>query len=300
MNITEGKGVEKDFLDGQRIAVSIHATLEDLVKPGESLFSVADSIEAEIIAAGAKPAFPVNLSLNNEAAHRTPTVGDELVFTTAHVVKVDFGVSVNGSIIDTARTIDLTGENAKLLEASEQALEDAVSVMRAGKKISEVGKVISDAITSRGFKPIENLCGHSISLYSLHDGEEIPNVERGNYVLQEGDVFAVEPFASTGSGVVSDDFTHTEIFMLVEPKNVRLDSSRKLLELIANDFGTLPFCKRWVESKMNSALANLALRDLLKQELLMAFPLLKDTKDSLVSQKEYTVIVETDSVKVLA
>ncbi|NUN11683.1 M24 family metallopeptidase, partial [Candidatus Micrarchaeota archaeon] len=197
MFIGEGKGVEKDFLDGQRIAESIHGMVEDLVKPGEKLILVAETIESEIIGAGAKPAFPVNISLNYEAAHRTPVFGEETVFG-KDVVKVDFGVDVNGSLIDTAKTIDLTGENGKLVEAAEQALEDALSVMRAGKNVREIGKTIADSITAKGFKPVENLCGHSIASYSLHDGEELPNTERGNYVLQEGDVFAVEPFASTG------------------------------------------------------------------------------------------------------
>ena len=65
-------------------------------KPGAKLFDLAESIEKFIAEEGGKPAFPVNLSRNNEAAHATPALGDEAIFLETDVLKVDIGVHVEG------------------------------------------------------------------------------------------------------------------------------------------------------------------------------------------------------------
>ncbi|MFH0922619.1 MAG: type II methionyl aminopeptidase [Candidatus Micrarchaeota archaeon] len=290
----------KNYFEAARVAGSIADVARSLVKPGESLLKVAEAIEKEIVAGGGKPAFPVNLSINDEAAHRTPSLEDKSVFGEKDVVKVDFGVHVEGSIIDTAITIDLSQENAKLVEASEKALENALSVMKAGVSVKTVGAEIEKTIRDAGFKPIENLCGHSLDTYFLHAGEEIPNTGRGSYVLEEGDVFAVEPFATTGGGRVIDSSPPAEIFSMLQPKNVRLPSSRKLIELAMSEYNLLPFAKRWLSKAFVSEPSlNLALSDLVRQNILHPYRILKEINAGLVSQAETTVIVEKDSVKAL-
>lgn len=297
----EGEGEEarrKHYLEAARVAESVRALAVELVKPGKRFLEVVEAIETEIIAAKARPAFPVNVSLNENAAHYTPKASDESVFSEKDVVKIDFGVHVNGFIVDTAFTVDLSGENAALVEASEAALENALAVMRAGRKVSEVGAVIQKIIEKKGFKPIENLCGHSLSEFLLHSGQEIPNTERGNYVLKEGDVFAVEPFATTGGGRVVEG-TFCEIYSLVNLRNVRLPQSRKLLEVVSKEFQTLPFAKRWLSKAFSAPSIELALNDLIRQEILEPYPLLREINKGLVSQAESTVIVEKEGVKVL-
>ncbi|NYZ78283.1 type II methionyl aminopeptidase [Candidatus Micrarchaeota archaeon] len=291
----------KNYVEAARVAASVREIAQDLVKPGVTLLSVAEALEAEIIAAKAKPAFPINISLNEAAAHYTPKTGDEKVFGEKDLVKVDVGVHVNGFINDSAISIDLSGENAKLVEASERALENAISVMRAGKSVRDVGAEIQKTIESFGFKPIENLCGHSLDAFMIHAGVEIPNVPRGNHVLEEGDVFAVEPFATTGAGRVEDG-SFCEIFSVVNPKNVRLPQSRKLLELVLDDYSTLPFAKRWLAKKMSFPSVELALNDLTRQEVIRDYPILVEVNGALgalVSQAEATVLVEKDSVRML-
>ena len=72
---------------------------------------------------GAYPAFPVNISINEIAAHYTPEEGDASTLGEEDVVKVDFGIEVNGAISDTAYTIDLGGKHGELVAAAEPAEE---------------------------------------------------------------------------------------------------------------------------------------------------------------------------------
>ena len=290
----------EDYVKAAQIGASVRSVAEDAVKPGAKLLDVAMEVENEIKSNGGEFAFPVNISINEIAAHYTPKEGEETAFTENDVVKLDFGVHVNGFIIDQAFTVDLTGENGKLVEASKQALDDALSVMKAGANIRSVGAAIQKAIEARGFKPIENLCGHSLDEYLLHAGREIPNVAKGGYVLKEGDFFAVEPFATTGAGRVTEKSGESEIYSIVNPKPVRLPQSRSVLEYAMENFQTLPFCKRWLSEALPSkAGVELALRDLYRQEIIRDYPPLVEINKGLVSQAECTVMVEKDSVKVL-
>ena len=290
----------KSYLEAARIASSVRATAEELAVEGAKLLDVAKGIEDEITKAGGGIAFPVNTSINEEAAHYTPKISDERVLKKDDVVKVDFGVHVEGCVIDQAFSVNPSNEHAKLVEASEAALRDALAVMKAGVCVKDIGAAIESAIVSRGFKPIENLCGHSLEPYVIHAGESIPNVPKGDYVLQEGDVFAVEPFATTGAGKVEDG-SFCEIYSLANPRNVRLPQSRKVLEFIMEERQTLPFAKRHLLKCLSGEGAiDLALADLSRQEIIHSYPVLKEVNGGIVSQAETTVIVEKDSVKVLA
>lgn len=289
----------KYYLEAARVAMSVRQFAEDYVKPDLKLLDIAEKIEAEITEQGAAPAFPCNLSLNEEAAHDTPLIGDERVLKESDVLKVDFGVHVEGHIVDQAFTVNYDNNHAKLVQAAEKALQDALSVMRAGKSTRDVGQAIHDAISSRGFKPVENLCGHSLAPYIIHAGISVPNVPRGDYVFQEGDVFAIEPFATNGAGRVTDG-NLDEIFSLVQDKPVRLPQSRKALEFIAEKYQTLPFARRNLLKALGSkASVELAVRDLARQGILHTYPVLVEVNKGMVAQAETTVIVEKDSVKPL-
>ncbi len=289
----------KRYLEAARVAVGVREFAEDYVKPGLKLLDIAERIEAEILTQGAQVAFPANLSLNEEAAHDTPAINDERVLKETDVLKVDIGTHVEGCIVDQAFTYNANNEYVKLIEASQQALQDAISVMRAGTNVRDIGQAIQDAITSRGFKPIENLCGHALAPYTIHAGISIPNVPRGDYVLEEGDVFAVEPFATNGAGKIENG-NLDEIFSMVDAKNVRLPQSRKAMEWLLENRQTLPFAKRHLAKAIGSeASAELAIKDLGRQGLIRDYPVLVEINKGIVSQAETTVIVEKDSVKVL-
>ena len=289
-----------NFKKAGAAAASVIKQVEKLVLPGESVLDIAETLEKMITDAGAKPAFPANISINDLAAHFTPEADNKVLVGERDVIKIDIGAHIDGCIGDMAVTVDLSGEQGKLCEASESALSAAISSMKPGVKIGAIGAAIEHEITSRGFKPIENLTGHKIEPYLLHAGVEIPNVSSsGSYELQEGDIFAVEPFASAGSGRVADT-SQVEIFALAASPKLRGKYSRELLAHILGNYFSLPFAERWLSKVFNSRLTlSTSLRELLGAGALHPYPVLRDTGRGLVSQKEHTVIIEHDSARIL-
>lgn len=248
-----------------------------------------------VLKEGMKLAFPLNVSVNEMAAHYTPSIDDERVFGEKDIVKIDSGVHKDGYIADAAVTVDLSGENGKLIEAAEEALENAVSVIRAGVTTKEIGKTIEDTIVKYGFRPIENLTGHVLGRYDLHAGISIPNISVDYaHELKEGDVVAIEPFATPGRGKVNE-MKRVEIFGYLRDRPLRLKEAREMLAYIKENFSTLPFAERWLMKKFSS---KFALQELVRSEALRTYPILKEVSGAIVSQAEHTVMVKKDSCEV--
>ncbi len=262
------------------------------VKIGESLLEVAREIEEEMIGAGCKPAFPTNISRNEEAAHATPTKDDTRVFG-EDIVKIDLGTQIDGYIADTAITIDLAGRS-DLVKASEDALDNAIKSLHAGINTKEIAAIIEETITEYGYKPIANLTGHGLARYNQHAPPTIPNVkvEHGT-ILEEGEIVAIEPFATDGAGRVVEGHTR-EIYRLIEEKPIRHPIARKLLTQL-REYRTLPFAKRWLTGEH----IDFALHQLEKAQIIMGYPVLKDAGGGLVSQAEHTVMITENGCEVL-
>src|SRR4030043_1152703 len=259
------------------------------VRIGGSYLELVESIEEEGREGGAELAFPLNLSLNEDAAHDTASPGDERIFVKGDVAKLDLGVQIDGYIADTATTIDL-GNNSLLLDASEQALESAIKAVRPGATAGELGAAIQKEIEGRGYRPISNLTGHGLDRYILHRSPTIPNTGiNGGDTLEEGMVFAIEPFASTGSGHVGEK-TRKEIYSQLSQKPVRTPAARTIMNTIKDRHG-LPFARRWLSGKK----LDIALPGLVRSQVLHAYPVLSDIQGSLVSQHEHTVIVTDEA-----
>ncbi len=258
------------------------------IRIGASYLELVESIETRVSEEGAALAFPLNLSLNEDAAHDTASWGDERTFSRGDVAKLDLGVQIDGYIADTATTVDL-GSNSLLLQASEQALESALRSVRPGATAGELGAAVQKEIEGRGYRPISNLTGHGLDRYVLHRSPTIPNIGiSGGVVLEEGMVFAIEPFASTGSGRVGEK-QRREIFSQVSHKPVRTPAGRTVLEKVKDRHG-LPFARRWLGDKK----LDIALPVLVRSQVLHVYPVLSDIPGALVSQHEHTVVVTPD------
>jgi len=283
-----------------KIAFEVLQECKQLIKPGAKLLDIANVAEGKIREKGAKPAFPVNISINDVAAHFTPENDSADVIGEKDIVKLDVGVHIDGFIGDNALTVDLSNENGKLVEAAEKALDAAICTIHAGAKIGEIGAEVETAIKGFGFKPIANLTGHSLGEYELHAGVEIPNIgNKDPTPLAEGMVVAIEPFATNGEGRVSES-PDVEIFSLTEKLPVRLRESRRLLNYVEENYRTLPFAERWLYKDFSSKLLlHAALKELVFSGALRPYPILKDAGKGLVSQAELTVVVEKDSARVL-
>lgn len=280
------EGIES-YRRAGKIAREIREEARKFISPEKKLLDVAVFIESRIIEKNGKPAFPCNLGLNSIGAHYTPDMEDTVIGK--NVIKVDFGVQVDGYIADTAFTLDFSGNYKEMIESSEEALKKAIELARPGICIKEIGQAIQGTINSYGFRPIANLSGHLLERYNLHAGISIPNVPKGEDILKENMVFAIEPFSTNGDGWVNET-EESRIFRFLEYKPVRMPEARKILELADKKFEKLPFAKRWVE--MPSVKKDLALIQLLKANALYRYPVLKERGDGIITQAEHTVIVK--------
>jgi len=270
------------------------------IKPGVKLLEVAEFVEARIIEKGGKPAFPCNISVNEIAAHYSPTAWDERTFEKGDLVKLDIGVHVNGYIADVAKSIDLgnKGENKKLIEASEEALKNAIDMIKPGVKTSEIGETIEETIKGFGFVPVSNLTGHQLQRWRLHGGMFIPNVKiRGGEEIKEGDVIAIEPFATNGFGRVVDQ-SEAIIFRYLQDRPLRMKEARVILQYAKENFNTLPFAERWVANLVPRFKLSQALRQLIYSKAIHAYHILREKNKGIVSQAEHTVIVTKEGCEV--
>src|SRR3989338_1374569 len=221
------------------IAKETVAYARSITKKGMPLLKIAEDIEEFIRKKGAQPAFPVNLSINEIAAHATPIYNDE---QTAHgLLKIDIGVHLDGWAADTALSLDLENnqENQNLIDAAEAGLKAALKITKLNLSLSKLGGAIEQAIKEKKVQPIINLSGHSIEHYNLHAGFSIPNIETPtNEILEEG-IYAIEPFTTTGSGTVKEGKPST-IYHLQAENAVRDPFARELLTYIQKTYNTLP------------------------------------------------------------
>ncbi|NOZ76857.1 MAG: type II methionyl aminopeptidase [Euryarchaeota archaeon] len=284
----------KLYLEAGKIAARIMAEGFEEIQEGQSLKELADSIEERMRKAGARPAFPVNISINDVAAHYSPDAWDETVFEKGQLVKLDLGVHLEGHIADIARSRWVGGGDERLIEASEKALEKAIEIIRPGVTTDQIGAVIEETITSYGYRPVENLTGHMLKPYNLHGGVLIPNIKtRHGEMLKEGDVFAMEPFATDGAGRVMDD-NRAIIFKYLQDRPLRMKEARLILAHVKENYATLPFAERWIAPLVPRFKLNQALRQLAFNKAIYAYHILRERTRGTVSQAEHTIMVTED------
>lgn len=189
--------VFEKYRDAGSIAATILREGAQEIRVGVSYLDLVESIESRVRKEGAELAFPLNVSLNEDAAHDTASYGDERIFAQGDVVKLDLGVQIDGYIADTATTVDL-GRNSLLLQASEQALEAAIKTIRPGVTAGDLGAAIQKEIEGRGYRPISNLTGHGLDRYVLHRS---PTIDRGRPGLGGGGWPADSGTDDAGSGI---------------------------------------------------------------------------------------------------
>ncbi|MFB6078511.1 MAG: type II methionyl aminopeptidase [Halarchaeum sp.] len=258
------------------------------VEVGAKQIDVAEFAEERIRELGGRPAFPVNVSVDEEASHASPHADDDTEFG-EEMVCLDVGVHVDGYIADAARTVDLSG-NPELKEAAEEALDAGLDVVEAGAHTGEIGAEVADVVTAYGYQPIVNLSGHGLERWDAHTDPSVPNrgTDQGT-VLEAGDVLAIEPFATTGSGKVTEG-SKTEIYSLVDDRSVRNRQARQVLDTVREEYRDLPFAQRWLDAPR----AEMAVRRLETAGVLRSYPVLKEADGELVSQAEHTIIVTED------
>jgi methionyl aminopeptidase len=263
-----------------------------LVVPGARRREVADRVEAFIRAAGAQPAFPTNLSRNDEAAHFTPGPDDAVEFQAGDLVKVDVGAHLDGAIADTADTVEVGGARKyeNLVRAARDGVRAGIAEVRAGVEIERIGRAVAGAIRARGFKPIVDLTGHSIERYLLHAGKSIPNVpDHAVGTLAEGEIIAIEPFATNGMGSIGNGPFGNILRFRADP-----GPADPVLARLYARFRTLPFTTRWADAVDEREALRRARRTL------QSYPVFVERGHGWVAQAEHTVLVGAAGAEVLS
>ena len=290
----------EDYLKAGKIAGEVRENVRKKNWVGSTLAEICEYVESEIIKRGAKCAFPVNTSLNEVAAHYTAEPNDPKTVSDADLVKIDLGAQVNGYIADTAVTVNYDPQYDSLVQAAENALQAAMSMIKVGVKSKDVGRKIQNTIMDMGFKPIANLSGHSLDQYTIHAGKTVPNMWTiGSFSFSENEAFACEPFVTTKNalGFVRNGKIKN-IYALVSRKKTKDDEADKLLEYIWNNFNMLPFALRWIVKEWEEKEARRLLDILIKKKVVKAYAILVEASGKTVAQAEHTFIPTQTGVTV--
>jgi methionyl aminopeptidase len=289
----------EDYIKAGKIASEVRELVRKKEWVGKTVYEICEEVEGEIKKRGAKCAFPVNTSINEIAAHYTAEPNDPITIKDTDLVKIDLGVQINGYIADTAVTVCYDAQFDGLVQAAEDALANAMSMIKTGVKVSDVGRTIEATIKQRGFKPIANLSGHSLEQYTIHAGRSIPNIwSIGGFSLSET-AYACEPFVTTeqGGGFVRNGQIKN-IFAINSRKKTKNDEADKLLDFIWESFNMLPFALRWITKKWDEKKANELLQILIKKKAVQAYPILIEVNEQRVAQAEHTFIPNDNGVTV--
>jgi len=290
----------QDYLKAGKIAAEVRENVRKKNWVGITVSEICQEVEGEIIKRGAKCAFPVNTSLNEIAAHYTAEPNDQKTVTDNDLIKIDLGAQINGYIADTSVTVCYDPQYENLVLAAEDALQNAMSIIKAGVKASDVGRTIEKTLKKSGFKPIANLSGHSLGQYTIHAGKSIPNIwSLGSFSLSESEAYACEPFVTTkeGLGFVREGKIRN-IFALATRKKTKNEEANKLQDYIWEKFNMLPFALRWLVKDWEEKKARELLEILTKKKAIHAYPILVEANGKRVAQAEHTFIPNENGVTV--
>jgi len=311
----------RDIREAAEVHRQVRYDFQKWVKPGMTMIDIVNRIESGTKALVGKDGlkrgwgFPTGVSLNHVAAHYTPNYGDKTVLQYDDVMKVDFGVQINGHIVDCAFTHTFNPKYDKLKEAVRDATNTGVKTAGIDVRLCDVGAAIQEVMESYEIeldgktfpiKSIRNLNGHNIGNYQIHGDKSVPIVKGSNQTkMEEGEFFAIETFGSTGRGYVQEDLETSHYMKNYAPgmesraAGIKSKKARDLLRHIDTHFGTLAFCRRWLDDTGEKQYL-LALKSLVDQNVVQACPPLCDIKGSYTAQYEHTILLRPTCKEVIS
>ena len=282
-----------------KIAAKVLKEISEMIEPKTRIIKICSTAEKKIREYGGVPAFPCNVSINHIAAHSTSPKGDKSEIPEFGLVKLDIGVHVDGYIADTALTIDIDGTLEGFIAATEDALSEAIACITPGIALGQIGATIEAVIKDYGLRPISNLSGHNLKRYNLHAGKQVPNIKkRGTPVVEVGEYYAIEPFATSGIGsVIDSDFVY--IFANTGLDKPLEGTTEKLRKYLREQYGPLPFASRWIGTASKDFDVVSEIRNLISEKVIRGYPLQIEKKARPISQAEHTIFISEDGPVVL-
>lgn len=293
--------IPEQYFRAGRITSEVRDEVKRIVRPGVGYVQTCLSVEAEITKRGGRPAFPTGIGVNEVTAHYAPQDDDASTFLESDLIKVDFGVEVEGYVADTAVSITFNPEHQLMLEATERALNAAIAAARKEPRTGEIGGEIHREASRFGFKTIQNLTGHTLDRYVVHAGKSIPNLFVPNLPpLKKGDVFAIEPFLTLGTaaGYVVDS-PHETIFAIAARRKTGVEELDTFAERVWADRRTLPFTPRWYAGEYGKGRLQKIIKDLVKKHVMHSYATLVEASGKPVAQFEHTMALGDEGLTVL-
>eukprot|EP00594_Rhizosolenia_setigera_P016945 CAMPEP_0178954368 /NCGR_PEP_ID=MMETSP0789-20121207/8945_1 /TAXON_ID=3005 /ORGANISM="Rhizosolenia setigera, Strain CCMP 1694" /LENGTH=481 /DNA_ID=CAMNT_0020635749 /DNA_START=46 /DNA_END=1491 /DNA_ORIENTATION=- len=325
--------MQSDLYQKVRQAAEVHRTVrkyaQSFIKPGIKLIDMCERLEEknrELVQEKGLDrgiGFPTGCSLNHVAAHYTPNKGDDTVLQYDDVMKVDFGTQIDGRIIDSAWTVSFNPKYDPLLEAVKEATNCGIREAGIDVRLCDIGEAIQEVMESyevelngktHQVKAIRNLNGHSIGQYQIHAGKSVPIAKSSDTTkMEEGEMYAIETFGSTGRGYIVEDMECSHYMKNFHAPHVplRLPRSKKLLSHINKTFGTLAFCRRWLEREDGGSFTVNgnkgkqekymgALKNLCDVGIVQAYPPLCDVKGCYTAQYEHTLMLRPNCKEIVS
>lgn len=300
MNHYDDEEIEKFRLSG-KILRETREEMKRFVREDVPIIEICKKAEKLICNKGGKPAFPCNVSINEIAAHYTSPPNDDKRIPERSIVKVDIGVHVDGYITDTAFTLCFNPSYTSLGKAAEYALKAAIDNIKPEMSTTMLGGIIQKTIESYGYKPISNLTGHQIGRFLVHAGTSLPNISQLSFSkIKLGEVYAIEPFVTLPDALGRvEDGKEITIFRFVKSRPLKSSYAKQLLRYIEENFRTLPFAERWLDSAVPKEHRKNALQDLLSSKAIMSYPIFIEASRKPVAQAEHTVLIVEDGCAIL-
>ncbi len=298
--------LKKQNLENFRKAGQIHKQTVEYIKPlvkvGATYLEICELTEAKIQDLGGMIGFPVNISVNEIAAHYSSPPDDEKVIQEGDIVKVDLGVAIEGCVADGAFTVSFNTDprTENLIMAVQTAVLKGLSLVKPGVHTNELGKETSKIIEGFGYNPIKDLSGHKIEPWQVHAAKEIPNVPMPTGPkFEEGEIFALECFASTGTGQIhrSSQCYIYEYDVGSDRVPIRGKITRKVLGWLGKTKKTLPFSLRELIKEYRTG--KFAIRELTNAGKLIQHNVLSEKKGEYVAQWEHTFLVTAEGYEQL-
>ncbi|MGJ8649366.1 MAG: type I methionyl aminopeptidase [Opitutaceae bacterium] len=200
-----------------QIAATVLKRLVDEVEEGMTTYDLDQLGRKYIEEFGAESAcfnyrsgsnvFPAHtcLSINEEIVHGIGTM--RRTIQGGDVVSIDVVVRYRGFIGDNASTVlipPVADENQKLIDATREALNYAISFARAGNRVGDISNAVERYIKRHNFGIVREFVGHGVGA-TMHEAPQIPNFGRRGTgaLLKPGMALAIEPMINMGTGAVS-------------------------------------------------------------------------------------------------
>lgn len=213
--IKDKKYLENQLEAGKILSEIMNKMIDKVLSQDfDTYLSLSRFAELEILKHNAIPTFKsyknfpeaVCISINNTLVHGIPK---DIKPQSTDLVSLDFGVTVEQSIVDSAITLSAepTEEDKLLISATQKCLYNSIKQIKLENRFGSIGENIFSTAKDMGFKVVNEFGGHGIGYGNPHDFPFISNNDKSTNGIrfQPGMTFAIEPLLYRNQKNISID-----------------------------------------------------------------------------------------------